>query len=65
MRIALSLMSLRPSRGSPPVTGQDSRAPRRNWVHNTAVDSRGNVFTTEVDTGERAQRFRLLTQLPR
>ena len=36
-----------------------------HWVHNMAVDSRGNVFTTEVDTGKRAQRFRLVTQLPR
>ena len=36
-----------------------------HWVHNLAVDSRGNVFTTEVDTGKRAQRFRLVTQLPR
>ncbi|MCO6418314.1 hypothetical protein JYK14_19400 [Siccirubricoccus sp. KC 17139] len=36
-----------------------------HWVHNMAVDSRGNVFTTEVDTGKRAQRFRLVGQLPR
>lgn len=36
-----------------------------HWVHNIAVDSRGNVFTTEVDTGKRAQRFRLVTPLPR
>lgn len=28
-----------------------------HWVHNIAVDSRGNVFTTEVDTGKRAQKF--------
>ncbi|WP_375465597.1 hypothetical protein [uncultured Methylobacterium sp.] len=28
-----------------------------HWVHNLAVDSRGNVFTTEVDTGKRAQKF--------
>lgn len=30
-----------------------------HWVHNLAVDSRGNVFTTEVDTGKRAQKFLL------
>ena len=36
-----------------------------HWVHNMAVDSRGNVFTTEVDTGNRAQRFRVVSQLPR
>jgi hypothetical protein len=28
-----------------------------HWVHNLAVDSRGNIFTTEVDTGKRAQKF--------
>ena len=28
-----------------------------HWVHNLAIDSRGNVFTTEVDTGKRAQKF--------
>ncbi|TCZ55225.1 NHL repeat-containing protein [Roseicella aquatilis] len=36
-----------------------------HWVHNMAVDSRGNVFTTEVDTGKRVQRFRLVSQFPR
>jgi len=30
-----------------------------HWVHNIAVDSRGNVFTTEVDNGKRAQKFLL------
>jgi DNA-binding beta-propeller fold protein YncE len=28
-----------------------------HWIHNLAIDSRGNVFTTEVDTGKRAQKF--------
>jgi DNA-binding beta-propeller fold protein YncE len=28
-----------------------------HWIHNVAVDSKGNVYTTEVDTGKRAQRF--------
>ena len=28
-----------------------------HWVHNMAVDSDGSVYTTEVDTGKRAQRF--------
>jgi hypothetical protein len=27
-------------------------------VHNIAVDSEGNVFTTEVDNGKRVQKFR-------
>ncbi len=26
-------------------------------VHNIAIDSRGNVYTAEVDTGKRAQKF--------
>ncbi len=29
-----------------------------HWVHNIAVDSHGTVFTTEVDTAKRAQKFR-------
>ena len=28
-----------------------------HWVHNLAIDSRGNLFTTEVDTGKRVQKF--------
>ncbi len=28
-----------------------------HFVHNLAVDSQGNIYTTEVDTGERAQKF--------
>ena len=28
------------------------------WVHNIAMDSRGNLYTTEVETGKRVQRFR-------
>ena len=30
-----------------------------HWIHNLAVDSKGNVFTTEVDTSKRAQKFSL------
>ena len=30
-----------------------------HWVHNLAIDSKGNVFTTEVDNGKRAQKFLL------
>jgi hypothetical protein len=29
-----------------------------HWVHNIAADSKGNLYTTEVDTGKRAQKFR-------
>lgn len=28
-----------------------------HWVHNIAIDSQGSVYTAEVDTGKRAQRF--------
>ena len=28
-----------------------------HWVHNLAVDSKGNIYTAEVDTGKRAQKF--------
>jgi DNA-binding beta-propeller fold protein YncE len=28
-----------------------------HWVHNLAIDSKGDVFTTEVDNGKRVQRF--------
>jgi hypothetical protein len=31
-----------------------------HWVHNLAIDSKGNLFTTEVDTGKRVQKFRPL-----
>jgi hypothetical protein len=28
-----------------------------HWVHSVAVDSRGNLYTGEVDTGQRVQKF--------
>ena len=28
-----------------------------HWVHNLATDSRGNIYTSEVDTGKRVQKF--------
>ncbi len=28
-----------------------------HWVHNVAVDSKDNLYTAEVDTGKRAQKF--------
>ena len=28
-----------------------------HWVHNIAIDSKGNIYTAEVDTGKRLQRF--------
>lgn len=29
------------------------------WIHNLAVDSKGNIYTTEVRTGKRIQKFKL------
>jgi hypothetical protein len=38
--------------------GRNGRnAGKFHWVHNIAVDSKGNIYTTEVDTGKRAQKF--------
>lgn len=38
--------------------GTGGRMPGQfDWVHNVAVDSRGNVYTTEVNTGNRVQKF--------
>ncbi len=31
-----------------------------HWVHNLATDSEGNLYTAEVDTGKRAQKFELV-----
>jgi DNA-binding beta-propeller fold protein YncE len=43
------------------VLGSFGRAGRQagqfHWVHNLAIDSHGNVFTTEVDNAKRVQRF--------
>jgi DNA-binding beta-propeller fold protein YncE len=38
--------------------GQNGRnAGQFHWVHNLAVDSKGNIYTAEVDTGKRVQKF--------
>ncbi len=29
----------------------------RGWMHNIAIDSKGNLYTSEVGTGRRAQKF--------
>lgn len=48
-------------RSSLEVVGSFGRGGRQagefNWVHNIAVDSRGNVYTAEVNTGKRVQKF--------
>lgn len=30
-----------------------------HWVHAIAMDAKGNVYTAEVDTGKRIQKFKL------
>jgi DNA-binding beta-propeller fold protein YncE len=48
-------------RGDGTVLGGFGRAGREpgqfHWVHSLAIDSHGTVFTTEVDGGNRVQRF--------
>lgn len=45
------------------VVGSFGRSGRNagqfHWVHAMAVDAKGNVYTGEVDTGKRIQKFRL------
>lgn len=53
-------------RASLTVVGSFGRGGRQagqfNWVHNLAVDSEGNVYTAEVNTGKRVQKFRRVTE---
>lgn len=42
------------------IFGRSGRnAGQFHWVHNIAIDSEGNVFTTEVDNGKRVQKWML------
>ena len=56
------IWTLRRSNGSIQGTfGRNGRnAGQFHWVHNLAVDSKGNMYTAEVDTGKRVQKFVLL-----
>jgi DNA-binding beta-propeller fold protein YncE len=41
------------------IVGRAGRmAGQFKWVHNIAIDSQGNVYTAEVGTGRRAQKFK-------
>ena len=46
------------------VVGRFGRSGRNagdfHWVHVISVDSKGNIYTGEVDTGKRIQKFRYL-----
>jgi len=48
-------------RASLEILGQFGRNGRQagqfHWLHNLATDSRGNIYTAEVDTAKRAQKF--------
>ena len=48
-------------RESGTVVGKFGRNGRQagsfHWIHNLAVDSKGNVYTAEVDSGKRIQKF--------
>jgi DNA-binding beta-propeller fold protein YncE len=32
-----------------------------HWVHTMAIDPKGNIYTGEVDTGKRIQKFKLIS----
>jgi DNA-binding beta-propeller fold protein YncE len=36
-----------------------------HWVHGLAIDSKGNVYTSEVDSGKRLQKFKPTTGAPK
>jgi len=38
--------------------GRSGRMPGEfHWLHQVSVDSKGNIYTAEVDTGKRIQKF--------
>jgi DNA-binding beta-propeller fold protein YncE len=39
--------------------GNGRNAGQFHWVHAMAIDAKGNVYTAEVDTGKRIQKFKL------
>lgn len=48
------------------TVGRNGRyAGQFHWVHNLVVDKAGNIYTAEVDTGKRAQKFISLRRGPR
>ena len=50
------------------VVGSFGRSGRQagqfHWLHTIAIDSRGNVYAGEVDTGKRVQKFRVVAGAP-
>jgi DNA-binding beta-propeller fold protein YncE len=44
------------------IFGRNGRqAGQFHWIHAMAVDAKGNVYTAEVDTGKRIQKFKLVS----
>ena len=50
------------------IVGSFGRSGRQagqfHWVHSIAIDSNGNVYAGEVDTGKRVQKFRVVAGAP-
>jgi DNA-binding beta-propeller fold protein YncE len=50
------------------IVGSFGRSGRQagqfHWVHSIAIDSKGNVYTGEVDTGKRVQKFHVVSGAP-
>ncbi len=50
------------------IVGSFGRSGRQagqfHWVHSIGIDSRGNVYTGEVDNGKRVQKFRVISGAP-
>jgi hypothetical protein len=53
------VLTLRRETGEPQATlGRPGRyAGEFHWVHDMAIDSQGDLYAGEVDTGKRVQRF--------
>jgi hypothetical protein len=45
-----------------PIGSGGRNAGQFGWVHNLDVDSHGNVYTAEVETGKRVQKFTRLAR---
>ena len=52
------------ARCSPPMDGTAAMAGQFYGVHNVAIDTRGNVFTTEVYEGKRIQKWKVVSGAP-
>ena len=51
-------LARRPARCSRASGAAAATAGQLHWIHNMAVDSRGNIYTAEVDNAKRVQKFK-------